>query len=339
MADNRYNPDSLADHLDEILPPGSTAVPAPGGDPLVDAAVRLAGAPQPPPLDPAFRARLRQQTLDAFRQQLPHPTPRTRIPSPAQIALSAALIIVTIVVVLIVRETTEPRMISPQTTEAPPIILPEPPLPALVPEQTEEPEATEPVLVIVPVLTEEPEATEPVLVVIPEQTEEPEATTEAAPDLPVTFAIEGPVEAVDDHIITIFGIEIELAPDDPLLAAIQPGDTLRVEGVFTEEGTGSAIVAVDIVFAEVDVVVSEEGEVWRDSGNCQNPPPPWAPANGWRLRCEREAQGGDNPGQNRRSANASENPGQSQRSANANANVSASNNGKSENNKGQSKKD
>jgi hypothetical protein len=34
------------------------------------------------------------------------------------------------------------------------------------------------------------------------------------------------------------------------------------------------------------VAVSGNGQVWRDEGNCDNPPPSWAPAHGWRLRCE-----------------------------------------------------
>jgi hypothetical protein len=45
---------------------------------------------------------------------------------------------------------------------------------------------------------------------------------------------------------------------------------------------------------EVDVNVNpQSGEVWRDKGNCQNPPPDWAPANGWRRRCG-ENTGNDN---------------------------------------------
>jgi hypothetical protein len=41
-----------------------------------------------------------------------------------------------------------------------------------------------------------------------------------------------------------------------------------------------------MTFTQVDVTVSDSGEVWRDDGSCNNPPPPWAPANGWRRRCE-----------------------------------------------------
>src|SRR5690606_15355641 len=40
-------------------------------------------------------------------------------------------------------------------------------------------------------------------------------------DLPVTIVIEGPVETININIITIYGIEIEINPDDPILTVIQ----------------------------------------------------------------------------------------------------------------------
>jgi hypothetical protein len=44
-------------------------------------------------------------------------------------------------------------------------------------------------------------------------------------------------------------------------------------------------VAVTVVFVNVDVYVFND-EVFRDDENCSNPPPDWAPAHGWRRRCE-----------------------------------------------------
>ncbi|NWF70225.1 MAG: hypothetical protein HXY40_14155, partial [Chloroflexi bacterium] len=41
------------------------------------------------------------------------------------------------------------------------------------------------------------------------------------------------------------------------------------------------------------------GEVWRDDGSCNNPPPDWAPAVGWRQRCQGQGTPPghtDNPG-------------------------------------------
>lgn len=46
---------------------------------------------------------------------------------------------------------------------------------------------------------------------------------------------------------------------------------------------------------------SVTASAWYDDGTCNNPPPDWAPASGWRRRCGGESQGtnpgGNNPGQ------------------------------------------
>ncbi len=109
----------------------------------------------------------------------------------------------------------------------------------------------------------------------------------------VIIVIEGPVQQININIITIYGINIELDPDDPLLTVIQIGDYIRVEGDYGQSGNTIIIIAVTIIIVDVDVVVDQgSGAVWRDPGDCGNPPPPWAPAHGWRRRCE--SGGGDN---------------------------------------------
>jgi hypothetical protein len=121
----------------------------------------------------------------------------------------------------------------------------------------------------------------------------PESTT--TPNLTITIVIEGPVQAININIITIYGINVELKPDDPMLKVIRIGDIVHVEGD-TEPGEGNTIVivAITVVIVNVDVVVNTDGQVWRDSGDCSNGPPPWAPANGWRRRCQ--PQGGSSSG-------------------------------------------
>lgn len=46
---------------------------------------------------------------------------------------------------------------------------------------------------------------------------------------------------------------------------------------------------------------------WHDDGTCNNPPPNWAPASGWRRRCAGGSQGtnpgGNNPGQGNNNGN------------------------------------
>ncbi|MBZ0278785.1 MAG: hypothetical protein K8I60_21750 [Anaerolineae bacterium] len=135
-----------------------------------------------------------------------------------------------------------------------------------------------------PPVEETPEAT-------PEST--PEATDEPDDDLQITIIIEGPVQSVNINIITIYNINIEVEPDDPILTVIQVGDVIRVEGNVAQRGDTIVIVVINLIFINVDVVVLD-GEVWRDDGNCGNPPPPWAPANGWRRRCEGGGGGGGN---------------------------------------------
>lgn len=139
---------------------------------------------------------------------------------------------------------------------------------------------------------ETPEATPQVTATAPATPEStPAVTPEATPEststpggLPITIVIEGPVQAINVNIITIYNINIELDPNDPNLQIIQIGDILHIEGD-TEELNGTIIIiAINVIIINVDVDPGT-GEIWRDDGNCSNPPPPWAPAHGWHRRC------------------------------------------------------
>ena len=105
----------------------------------------------------------------------------------------------------------------------------------------------------------------------------------------IVIVIEGPVTSIEGTTIVIFGFNIVLAEDDPLLLVIQIGDVLRIEGDWDDDSP--IIIAIIIIFVDIDVFVFD-GQVWRDQGNCNNAPPPWAPANGWRRRCETPRGGG-----------------------------------------------
>jgi hypothetical protein len=134
--------------------------------------------------------------------------------------------------------------------------------------------------------------------VTPETTPEatPAVTPEATPQVdnpPIIIVIEGPIQKININIITIYDIDIEINIDDPILKVIKIGDIVRIEGNIQDDdddGDTIIIIAITIIIVDVDVVIGDDGSVWRDEGNCSNPPPPWAPANGWRRRCE----GGDN---------------------------------------------
>ncbi|MEZ4670781.1 MAG: hypothetical protein R3E39_22990 [Anaerolineae bacterium] len=136
--------------------------------------------------------------------------------------------------------------------------------------------------------TPSPEATsEATPQLTPEATSEatPEATSEPDDDGGITIVIEGPVQSININIITIYNINIQLDEDDPNLKIIQIGDIVRIEGDSLEDNGTIIIVAVTVVIINVDINVGT-GEVWRDEGDCLNGPPPWAPAHGWRRRCE-----------------------------------------------------
>ena len=92
------------------------------------------------------------------------------------------------------------------------------------------------------------------------------------------------MQAINVNIITIYNINIELDSNDPNLQIIQIGDVVHIEGNTQELNGTIIIIAINIVIINIDVN-PESGEIWRDEGNCANPPPPWAPAHGWHRRC------------------------------------------------------
>lgn len=132
----------------------------------------------------------------------------------------------------------------------------------------------------------------------PEVTEvpSPEATEEPSSDGGIIIVIEGPVQAININVITIYNIDIELDADDPILTVIQIGDVIRIEGNIGDLGDKIVIInVINIIFINIEIYVdNDSGQAWRDSGSCQNAPPPWAPAHGWRRKCE--GGGKSNPG-------------------------------------------
>jgi hypothetical protein len=141
-----------------------------------------------------------------------------------------------------------------------------------------------------PTFTPDPNATAEAT---PEVT--PEVTPIVNPTLPVTIIIEGPVEEVNINIITIYNIDIEVNADDPILTVINIGDFVRVEGDIGDIDDAGVVIIIPINIFVVDVDVNTDVDViyggdltviWMDDGDCAHGPPPWAPAHGWRRRCE-----------------------------------------------------
>jgi len=127
------------------------------------------------------------------------------------------------------------------------------------------------------------------------------------------MVIQGPVEKIGGNIVTIYGIQVQIAPNNPILITVKVGDILRVEG--NQTGTAPII----IVATTVTVVNvngngnggssgngnvnpsssgSSQAEVWADDGSCAHPPPDWAPANGWRRRCQGQESNNNNGNEN-----------------------------------------
>ncbi len=251
---------------------------------------RLQNAPQPELRPDAFEA-IRAQMLNAMNlPPVPAPTPLVSLP-----AIVGALVVVIVVIGIVViggvgqQESTTP---TPVLTTAPSATLPAEiatveVTPEIVPSLTAtlEPTAT---------LTAEA-TTEPTPEITPETTLEP--------TLDSIIIIEGPIDEIRDNVIVIFGIEIIINPTDPILGVIQIDDVLHVEGIPGD--STNVIIAITVIVVNIDVDVNPNtGEVWTDNGSCSNPPPDWAPANGWRRRCEQGGGNSNNPGGN--------NPGQGQ---------------------------
>lgn len=280
MTDDQANASELADRLDNALPPGRNAPIHADDHPSVQAALRLANAPQLT-LATGKKAQLLSQVLAAHGKTVP--APRTyRIPPKTPLLLAVASVVIVIVVVLLVilpalnstsDDPGEELVVEPSTS-TPVHTLTTTPIPTtVVPSGVETEEIT----------SAPPTDTAPVETT-PEATEDPN---------PAEIVIVGPVSEIRDNVIVIYDFEFILEPSHPLLTVVRLNDVLRIEGDIEEQDDSFIIIAIQVTAISTDIYVGDDF-AWRDSGNCQNPPPPQAPANGWRARCG--GSGGGNGG-------------------------------------------
>lgn len=68
-----------------------------------------------------------------------------------------------------------------------------------------------------------------------------------------TVGLEGPIESINGNIVIVNGIPVQFAPNDPILATLQVGNFLNVQGNF--EGSGNTIVLVVINIVIINNVV------------------------------------------------------------------------------------
>ncbi|MCZ7543503.1 MAG: hypothetical protein M5R40_08175 [Anaerolineae bacterium] len=80
MAENQ-DPDTLAERLDAVVPPGRSDASPLHTDPLIDAAARLASSPRPR-LAPGARAQIQAQVLAAHQRQAARTRPVQRRRAP-----------------------------------------------------------------------------------------------------------------------------------------------------------------------------------------------------------------------------------------------------------------
>lgn len=119
------------------------------------------------------------------------------------------------------------------------------------------------------VITDYGDVATPVTETTQEVTPEPVATATVEPTPEITpddtdddtvdgipiIVIEGPVEAISVNFITIFDIDIEVDPTDPVLTQIRIGDTVRVEGESSFNNNTIVIIAVNITIVQTTIVV------------------------------------------------------------------------------------
>jgi hypothetical protein len=248
---------------------------------------RLRHAPQPRLSPPAAQA-IRQKMLAEFAQST-MPAPQAdggmALFTAARFALglAAAVTVIVIIGLLLTGDTEDdldtlspPTQIAaqssatgtttPTATVATVTITPPPTEPAAVIAATDTPPATT-AATMIPSPTEEPT---PAAVVEATDTPAPTATTSVAmlpsptplPSEEPVIVIEGPVQRIDDDTITVFDMEIAVAPDHPILNLIDVGDTLRIEGAVGTGNTLSATV-IDNLSAEVtgEATVGLDGPV------------------------------------------------------------------------------
>jgi hypothetical protein len=298
MTEFRHDPNSLADRLDQLLPPGQPEQIGSDGDPLTEMAARIASAPRPT-LSPAALARIQAQITQA------QPVAPQRFPiqaaSSGRLALVAVLTVVLVIgsvlvaqqlgITLVVPADTPTASSTPTETATytPSVTSSATSTTTLQPSVT--PTASE------TVTTSASETIPPTATLTPTENAIGLPTATASPTLqPGIVVVEGPVQSINGSVVVIHDIEIEVDPNDPILGVIQVGDQVRIEGTIDTDGTTVGVVAITIVVVNVDVSVSPDGDVWRDTGNCSNPPPDWAPAHGWRARCEGAPRPGNSGG-------------------------------------------
>jgi hypothetical protein len=250
---------------------------------------RLRRAPQPE-LSSDARAMIRARVLDALDHP-PLPAPRPIIFHPL-----VAVIVVLVAGALVAGGVLLALSRQNQTTVIPTITI--------EPSATTLPTRTSPAVISSPIPSQTPTLTTTSTVTLSPTSLPTLAATISPTPLPTTTVstitvIEGPVEKIDGNIITIYGTQVQVPSNDPILSNLKVGDVLHIEGDSEVGTTQIVIVATTIEVTNGDVNVNpSSGEVWHDDGTCLHPPPDWALADGWRRRCQTNSDNSNNNNNN-----------------------------------------
>lgn len=299
---------------------------------------RLRRAPQPELSAEAHKV-IRARMLDALNHP-PLPAPRPMLLRPAFVMVILAVGAVLIASGILFALSRQNQNILPTPTiEASLTLIPTEtlnPTSTSLPTITADPSVTAVLATSVPLVISSPVATStPTVEVTQSSTPVPTKTVSTV------IVIQGPVESIDGNVLIIYGVRVEIDPNNPILKTIVVGDVLRVEG--TQTGTPVIIVSPTIIAVNVPPTTNAatqsdtnpplSGQVWQDDGTCNNPPPDWAPANGWRRRCQGQTSNSTGGGNNNGNGNSNGNGGSNGNNGNGNGNSGGNGNGNGKPNK------
>lgn len=201
--------------------------------------IRLLREQPKPQINPDVRAAIREHMIAEFRTiTAAPPAPRPRLRLAPVLAAAAALVIVVIVIT--------------QITRPPVQVIETPTQVAVAPTDTVQPTNTPEAPTITPTVVLPSATPVPVTEVVPTTvvpTDVPTATQET------TIIVEGPVSAINGNTLTVYDLEVEVAPGHPILSLLEVGDFVRVEGAYQ---TGGVVVA--SIVGNLDDVTVVDGE-------------------------------------------------------------------------------
>ena len=211
---------------------------------------RLREQPKPQ-INPAARDAIREYMIAEFRTVTAAPPAPVRHPIVRFAPVFAAAAALVIVVIVIAQITSQPTQLSETPTPQTQI--------AVVPSDTVQPTHTPEPPTITPTVALPSQTATPVPVTVTEMI----LTTAVPTTVPIiptatqetTIIVEGPVSAINGNVLSVYDLDVEVAPGHPILSLLEVGDFVRVEGAYQ---SGGAVVA--SIVGNLDEVTVVDGE-------------------------------------------------------------------------------